>query len=67
MIKKTKAKSVNSDETKVNSAQWKEMRQKQYRRRLAVPSGMKPEDVSFQKKAMDEVDKLPVSEGGKGK
>jgi hypothetical protein len=72
MMKKTLEKIMKrSNETlgpiKVNSPQWKEMRQKQYRRRLAVPSGVKPEDVPFQKKAMDEVDKLPVSEGGKGK
>ena len=51
----------------INSKAWKEIRARAYRRRLAVPSGVKPEDVPFQKKAMDEVDKLPVSEGGKGK
>jgi HSP20 family molecular chaperone IbpA len=64
---KAKAKAPGSNEIEVNSAKWKELRQRQYRRRLAVPSGMKPEDVPFQKKAMAEVDKLPVSEGGKGK
>jgi len=58
---------VSNAVVKVDSARWRELRKRQYTRRLAVPSGVKPEDVPFQKKAMDEVDKLPVSEGGKGK
>ncbi len=65
--KPRKAAVSDSGEVTVNSKAWKEIRARQYRIRLEVPSGVKPEDVPFQKKAMDDVDKLPVSEGGKGK